>query len=181
MYKVRKIFTSRDGRLEPDSREYGMTPEGLEEIGEARNHLGGATHIFVKTRGGPSNQVRFFTRNEQLSFVRAEKETGWAEYELNKDATYKPERGERGWWNVEVADAPSERVEGIGLPDSWHVSTFVVFEWENSGTETPGEGPEVPQHPGEKILKLTFSLSVDGYAVAVALYTDGTYEMDEAR
>lgn len=155
MYKITKRFTSRDGRLEPDEREYGISQEELNELGDARPHLGGAVHIFAKTVGGPSNRVRFFTRDNQHQIIREEKNHGWAEFEMAKSSTYKPHLGEVGWWNVRVEDAPSEVAEGIGLPDSWHVSTFVVFEWDADATgeipEVPDEdGPEIPEMPDEE-------------------------------
>lgn len=185
MYRLTKRFTSRDGHLEVDNREYGITQEGLDELGNAKPHLGGATHIFVRMDGGPSNMARFFTRNESLSFVRAEKpETGWADFQLDHGSGYVPERGEVGWWNVEVDGAESETAEGIGLPNSWHVSTFLIFSWdESSQPEIPDGGPSVPEQPSPnpKTLRLEFSISTEGYAAHVRLYIDGTYEMDEIR
>lgn len=176
MYKLSKRFTSLHGKLEVDDRRihgyrYGMTQEGLNEIGDAKPHLGGATHIFVKINGGPSNAARFFTRNNQLSFVRSEKpESGWADYNIEHGSGYQPDLGQIGWWNVEVDGAPSERVEDIGLPFSEHISTFLVFDWvEGSEIENPDEGPEVPEqlNPSEPPIER----KIVGY-----LYSDGTWE-----
>lgn len=198
MYKAIKIFTSRDGKLDhPDERAYGISQEGVNEIGDAKPHLGGATHIFAKTRGGPSDRVKFFTRDNLHNFVRTEKpESGWAEYPIEHGSGYDPDKGQTGWWNVRVEGAPSDTVEGIGLPHSWHVSTFVVFEWdeseanpENPEPETPGEGPDMPDQPEipepeqpdptGKILKMELHISGDKYAAHIRLYTDGTYGIDE--
>lgn len=192
MYKLSKRFTSLHGKLEPDNREvhgyrFGMTQEGADEIGDAKQHLGGATHIFVKINGGPSNSVRFFTRDNIHSFVRSEKpESGWAEYGIEHGSGYRPDRGEIGWWKVEVDGAPSEVVEDIGLPFSEHISTFLVFDWVEDGEQPEPEEPEEPgddgpEIPGQKILRLEFSLSVEGYATHIRLYTNGTYDMDEVR
>jgi hypothetical protein len=171
MYKVTKRFNSRDGKLEIDSREYGITQEGLDEIGDAKPHLGGATHIFVKTVGGPSNKINFFTRDNGISQDVEEKNHGWAEWFMQGGgSTYKPHLGESGWWNVRVADAPSEIAADIGLPDSWHISTFIVFEWDADETgelpEVPDEeGPTVPEQPqGKTIAKIT----------AKIFYSDGS-------
>lgn len=186
MYKLIKRFTSLDGKLEVDDRQvngyrYGMTQAGLDEIGDAKQHLGGATHLYVKIKGGPSNQVKFFTRDNQLSFVRSEKsESGWAEYPLEHGSGYRPDQGQIGWWKVQVEGAPSEVVEDLGLPFSHHISTFLVFDWVEGGVVEPEEpGEEGPQIPGENNLRLEFSIFVPDYAVAVRLYTDGTYELDE--
>jgi hypothetical protein len=171
-YKLSKMFSSRDGRLEPDDREYGMTQTGLDEIGDARPHLGGATHIFVKTIGGPSNSVLFSTKDNQHQISAVEKDHGWAEYGLEHGSGYNPDRGEIGWWSVRVEGAESDVVEGIGLPYSWHVSTFVVFEWvEENGEngeeeEETGDPPEIPEEPDERNLLAT-----------VLLYDDGSYEL----
>lgn len=190
MYKLAKMFTSRDGMLEPDSREYGISAENLAEIKDVKNYLGGATHIFVRIDGGPSQQARFFTRNNALSFVRSEKpESGWAEYELEHGSGYAPERGEIGWWNVEVEGAPSEVVEGIGLPHSWHVSHFLIFSWQESDVTDPpapqtDDGPTVPEQPPvnpSKQLRLEISISTQGYAATIQLFDDGTYTLDEIK
>lgn len=170
-YALDKIFTSRDGKLEVDNREYGMAQEGLEEIGDAAPHLGGATHIFVKTVGGPSNKVLFSTRDGQHNIHAEEKEHGWAEYGLEHGSAYNPDRGEIGWWNVRVEGAESDVVGGIGLPYSWHVSTFVVFKWQEESQEPdepeedPGDSPDLPD-PEERNLLAT-----------IYLYDDGTYEL----
>lgn len=168
MYKLTKKFTSRDGKLELDNRPYGITQEGLNEIGDAKPHLGGATHIFVKINGGSSNKAHFSTRDGQINLVREEKaETGWAEYGLEHGSAYNPDRGEVGWWSVRVDGAPSEVVEGIGLPYSWHVSHFLVFEWQEGGTVEPESEPEIPEENGPEIpgIKKYFAI----------LYTDGTW------
>lgn len=170
-YKATKIFTSRDGRLDPDDREYGIDQEGLDILGDDRPHLGGATQIFAKTEGGPSDTILFSSRDGQYNFPIDEKpESGWASFDLTHDnASYNPDRGEVGWWNVSVADAPSDVVEGIGLPYSWHVSTFIVFEWvdeDEDGGET-GEGPEIPTDPDPEERNLL---------ATILLFDDGTYE-----
>jgi hypothetical protein len=142
-----------------------MTQHGLDVIGAAKEHLGGATHLFARIDGGPASQVRFFTRDNGLSFVRSEKpESGWASQELQHSSGYIPERGEVGWWNATVDGAASDVADSLGLPNSWHVSTFMVFNWEEGGQpEIPGEGgPEIPPSPGKTI--------------AAILYTDGTWE-----
>lgn len=147
MYKLKKMFTSRDGKLEVDDREYGIDQEGLDEIGDAKPHMGGATHIFVKSEGGPSNSALFTSRDGKYQIEREEKEeSGWANFNIEHGSGYKPEVGEVGWWSTQIANAPSEVVEGLGLPHSWHVSHFVVFIWDEEGEETPEE-PGEPENP----------------------------------
>jgi len=141
-YVVTKRFTSRDGRLEVDDREYGMTEDGLAVIGDVAFHLGGATHIYAKTVGGPSNLLKFFTRDHGVPDVIVEEkpESGWANHNIEHGSGYNPTRGEDGWWNVTVEGAESKVAEGIGLPFSWHVSTFVEFTWREDGEGGDGGG-----------------------------------------
>lgn len=168
-YKLTERFTSRDGKMEPDPREYGMTQHGLDVVGDKKNELGGATMIFARVDGGPSNTVTFFTRDNAYRLDRPPKpESGWSVYELTHDnAGYNPDKGEVGWWNATVKDQPSDTADNIGLPYSWHVSTFLVFTWQddNAGGGDGNEGPEIPPQPPQENKKL--------YA---RLYTDGTWE-----
>lgn len=141
MYKLTKRFTSRDGRLEVDNREFGITQEGVEIVADVKMHLGGATHIFAKTEGGNSNKFIASTRDGQHNIPFDEKpESGWANFNIEHGSAYNPTRGEEGWWDVRVADAPSEVAKHIGLPFSWHVSTYLVFTWDESGENGNGEG-----------------------------------------
>lgn len=168
-YQVTERFTSRDGVMRPDPREYGMTQHGLDVVGAEVNDLGGATQIFVRIDGGPSRNARFFTRNNALSFVREPKpESGWCVWDMtHANAGYNPEQGQVGWWGTEVDDAESEVADEIGLPHSWHVSTFVVFTWTEGDIDNGGDGdggPDVPVPPDPT--KTVFA----------TLYTDGTWE-----
>lgn len=171
-YKLTERFTSRDGVMEPDPRQYGMTQHGLDVVGNKRNELGGATMIFTRIDGGPSRITHYFTRDHNLNFLREPKpESGWSVWELNHgNASYVPDRGEVGWWNATVEGADSEVADNIGLPNSWHVTTFLVFTWvdeempgggDNGGDG--GSGPVVPTPPDPT--KTVFG----------TLYTDGTW------
>jgi len=171
-YQLTDRFTSRDGRMEPDPRLYGMTQHGLDVVGAARDQLGGATQVYVRIDGGPGSQARYFTRDNNLSFARSPKpESGWAVYDLGPSASYVPDRGEVGWWNATVDGVDSEVADDIGLPNKWHVSTFLVFTWvegEMGGGDggdggDGGEGPDVPVPPGS------------GKTIFAVLYTDGTW------
>lgn len=169
-YKLTERFTSRDGKMEVDPRQYGMTQHGLDVIGAVKNELGGATQVYVRVDGGPTKDVTYFTRNNKYNFTRSPKpESGWSVYELTHDnASYIPDRGEVGWWNACVECPPTDTTEvadNIGLPNSWHVSTFLVFTYQNSDEGTPPDGgPEVPPEPPteDRILAITITLSSNG-------------------
>lgn len=173
-YKLTERFTSRDGKLEPDPRQFGMTEHGLDVIGAAKDQLGGATQIFARVDGGPNRAVDYFTRDNKLNFVRDPKpESGWSVWDLTHDsAGYNPDKGEVGWWNAKVDGADSEIAENIGLPYSWHVSTFLVFTWTEEDIDSSqhthddgNEGPQIPTPPTEPDTKTVFA----------TLYTDGTW------
>jgi len=170
-YKLTERFTSRDGRMEVDPRQYGMTQHGLDVVGDKKSQLGGATQIFVRVDGGPTKVVHYFTRDNKFNFLRDPKpESGWSVWDMTHDnAGYNPDRGEVGWWNAKVDGADSEVADNIGLPYSWHVSTFLVFTWtdENMGGGDGDQGPDVPPDPPSSdggIFAVTFTLTQNGVA-----------------
>lgn len=149
MYKVTDRFTTRDGSWEPTGEPYSITPEMAAKYGDNFPEKGAATHLFAKIVGGPighaafTKGIRFFTRDEAINAYPEAEASGWAHEPLTNSSAYNPDRGETGWWNAQVVGAPSEVAEGLGLPYGWHVSNFVVFEWQDSDVD-PGEGPEIP-------------------------------------
>lgn len=168
-YILTEQFTSRDGKMEVDPREYGMTQHGLDVVGDKKNELGGATQIFARIDGGPSKNIKFFSHDTKYNFVKEPKpESGWSVFDMTHDnAGYNPEKGEIGWWNVIVDGAESDVAENIGLPHSWHVSTFLVFTWGDSATGDGDSGPDVPP---------VVTPPPTGKTISAYLYTDGTWE-----
>src|SRR5690606_29705865 len=132
MYRVVDVFTTKDGSWFPDGEPYSVTYEMARKYSNNFPEKGGATHLFARVEGGPSNRVRFFTRDNQHQVVKEIGPSGWANIPIEHGSAYNPDRGETGWWNMQVEDAPSEVAEGFGLPFSWHVSNFVVFRWEEN-------------------------------------------------
>lgn len=180
MYKLTERFTSRDGVMKPDPREYGMTQHGLDVVGAEKDDLGGATQIFTRIDGGPGKNTRYFTRNNALNFVREPKpESGWCVWDMTHDnAGYNPDEGQVGWWNAAVDGQESDVADDIGLPHSWHVSTFLVFTWaEGDGNS----GPEVPTPPdlptGKRATLITTTYDEQEKPVhTLIFYSDGSYE-----
>lgn len=153
MYRVTDLFTTQDGRWDRHSEPYDIKPEMAQKYNDpAFTEKGCATCLFVKVVGGPSKRVRFWVDNgpEAIREVNAQ---GWANIPIFHSSAYNPDRGERGPWNVEVLDDNSDqdKVSGLGLPYSWHVSSFVVFEWVegDSGNGDNGDGPDLPDEPGD--------------------------------
>lgn len=172
MYKITDRWTTRDGSWEPSNKEYSITKEMADKYGNNFPQKGGATHLFARIEGGPSQKIRFSTRDSNINVSRYLEQSGWANIPIEHGSAYNPDRGESGWWNMRVEDAAGEIAEGFGLPYSWHVSNFVVFKWQEGDVEEPDEpvddGPEVPPTDPDKHVIAT-----------IYLYSDGTYEKHE--
>lgn len=166
-YKLTERFTSRDGKMEVDPRLYGMTQHGLDVVGNKKSQLGGATQIFSRIDGGAAKNIYYFPRQGQ-GFVKEPKpESGWCIFDMTHDnAGYNPANGEIGWWNAKVDGADSEVAGNIGLPFSWHVSTFLVFAWSDEDANTGGDGDSGPDVPPTEngVLAITVTLTKDGVA-----------------
>lgn len=179
MKRVIDHWTTRDGHWYLANEEYGIDQEHLDRYAnEDIPPKGSATHIIMKAPVGSVISIQNRYNNEIVKNIPVTAEKPWVDFPMNKDAAYKPERGETGPWNVLVDGAIV--AGGIGLPHSWHVSQFLVIGEEGS-PEVPDEGPEIPEQPTEKDLRMEFSISANGYAAIVQLYTDGTYYLNENR
>lgn len=182
-YKLTERFTSRDGRMEVDPREYGMTQHGLDVVGDKKEHLGGATQIFTRIDGGPGVQTDYFTRDNKLHLARLPKpESGWCTFDMTHgNAGYNPEQGQVGWWNAKIDGTESDVAAEIGLPHSWHVSTFLVFTWAENGESggDGGSGPEIPVPPvnSKHVTLITTTYNEQEQPIhTVIFYSDGSYE-----
>ena len=170
MYRVKDVFTTRDGNMDPngDPREYGISKEMMEKYGHEIEDKGCATCIFVKLEGGVSDTVFFFT-NGGHSEEHKVRQDRWAQTNMyNPGSGYNPDNKE-GPWSVHAKDAASDIYGGIGLPYGWHVSTFVVLEWEegaDGGNGETGEGPEEPEEPeglDKYPIYITFDIMGESY------------------
>jgi hypothetical protein len=152
MYRLKDRFTTHHGHWYVDPNDkYGITQEMLNKYGHEQAGKGDSTGIFVKLEGGPDTEVHFET-------VGGHKEdwpidgSRWAHTTMyNPGSGYNPANTE-GPWSVRAKNYPSEIVDGIGLPEGEHVSTFVVLEWregDDGEDEDPdtGDGPDIPEEP----------------------------------
>lgn len=130
--KVVDRFTTRDGLWEVDTRPYGLTKEALEKYSSLDiPGKGAASHIFVKTK--PGDAVHFVTDDEQHYQRVFADSAGWANFPMWKSAAYWPPNV--GPWRVHVGDV--EVARGLGLPEGLHVSTFLIVEDVDEGSQTP--------------------------------------------
>jgi hypothetical protein len=158
MYRVKHVFTARDGNLDPngDPREYGITKEmmdiyGPELTGQAPGSQpkGCAICCYVKLEGGLADKVYAFTTAGHVETPAVEQDR-WAHITMyNPGSGYDPDVRD-GPWSFHAKDYPSEVVRGVGLPRGWHVTTYIVLVWEEGYVppdENTGEGPEEPGEP----------------------------------
>lgn len=112
---------------------------------------GGQNHIFVKARRGM--RVGFRSDPGGTSVVYTVPETGWVNHPMfGPGSVYYPKEGQRGPWIVSIDGI--DIMDGIGLPEGHHVSTFLVAGNDRSPTPvpTPGGGTDggtQPPTPGE--------------------------------
>lgn len=158
MLKVVDSFTTRDGEWYPSGKQYSITQEYAAKYGSAQT--GAAHHVWVHVPKG-TGVVEFNTADMQNPAKAEINANGWANFPLFDNATYYPDKGERGPWILWV---DGERVmDGLGLPNGWHVSTFLVIEDVAPVVVSPP--PTTPQpKEGSKIV-----VEVDGEVTAVSI------------
>lgn len=147
VYRVKDIFTTRDGSWEPSSVP-GSIPQWARDayLTKDFDDAGGATHLFgAMMRDGwivPGGTIEYWTHtdNQNRVFIKA-KNHGWANLFMSPDASFVPDRGEIGPWAWCPAWSNTDTVIGGGLPQRWHISTFVVWELVNEPVVVPPPPP----------------------------------------
>jgi hypothetical protein len=142
VYVVKDVFTTYDGQWDVGVKP---PPYGIEEWARSAylkpfnapdyfDDAGGATHLFAAVIGLDgqlirNHTIRFWTKDNQNHFeVKTKEKSGWANHAgMNKDSGFVPDHGETGAW-CWAPDGAIESVIGGGLPNRWHVSTFVVWQ-----------------------------------------------------
>jgi hypothetical protein len=145
VYRVKDIFTTRDGAREPSSVP-GSIPAWARDayMTSTFDDAGAATHLFGAIENGglaPGVPFRFWTHADDANHTnQTTKRSGWANLPMSPDANFVPDRGEVGPWAWKPLPYPADTVIGGGLPQRWHVSTFAVWERtvEPGGTD-PGD------------------------------------------
>jgi len=151
MYKLKDKFTTWDGSWVPDGRKYSITPEMAAKYGnEPIDGKGCATCFFVKLEGGPATEVHYWTTAGYVEDHPVDA-SRWAHATMyNPGSGYNPTNNV-GPWSAVAKDAPSDIIDGVGLPAGEHVSTFAVLAWEE-GAEIPDNGgPDIPPDTDDEI------------------------------
>jgi hypothetical protein len=141
--KVVSRFTTQDGEWYSSQKPYSITEAELAAYGDEEiPGMGGANHIFVKSKSG--DYIVFDTSDGKNHTINYAPPSGWINFPLFHSSAYVPARGEQGPWIVWVNNV--EVARGLGLPDGLHVSTFLIVEDVDSGSQpqppTTGEWVE---------------------------------------
>lgn len=132
LYVITHIFTTHNGSWEVDSSFYAPPVWAIERF-YPFNEAGADRHLFalVLGRDGNPESVKIhywtpdYTDNDQII---EPKPSGWANMDIGAGSAFNPDVGERGVWAWKPEGLQAETIMGGGLPNRWHVSTFVVWQ-----------------------------------------------------
>jgi hypothetical protein len=141
VYVVKDVFTTQDGDWDVGEKPppYGIMQWARNAYLKPWNapdvfdDAGGATHLFGAVMGLDgqlmrNHVIRWWTKDNRHQFQMTTKaHSGWANLFMTADSTFWPQDGQSGPW----CWAPEGAIEGVfggGLPNQWHVSTFVVWQ-----------------------------------------------------
>jgi len=138
MLKIVERFTTRDGEWVPSDKKYSISHEFISRYWAEVEAKGAASHLFVRADGGRA--VRFYTKDgkNDLPPIYPPIGGGWVNFPMWKTSAYWPPN--EGPWCVSVDGV--EVATGLGLPEGFHVSTFLVVE-DVSEQPIDGSGPFV--------------------------------------
>lgn len=121
---------------------------------------GAQNHIFVKAKPGMKVTFRTSSATEPQSVTYTVPESGWTNHPMfGPGSVYYPKEGQRGPWIVQVDGI--DVMDGIGLPEGKHVSTYIVTA-NDRGETPPLPGTPTPPEltPGEwKRERITVTLA----------------------
>ena len=167
VYRVKDVFTTRDGSWEVSDKE-GSVPQWARDAylrpwghPEYFDDAGGDHNLFacvLDLEGKPiktEDLVRFWSEGFETlgdpSFQPGDCRTpkhgsGWANIPVFNH--FVPDRDEHGAW-CWCPEGAADVIVGGGLPNKWHVSTFAVWQAERRAAEQPstGTGPTTGTEP----------------------------------
>jgi len=152
VYRVKDIFTTRDGSWEPSDKP-GSVPAWardaylkLPKHAQYFDDAGADHHLFGAVMGDadnlqPHGTIHFYTYTDNGNHsTQRVKLSGWANIPIfGHSATPGP------WaWHPAKGNTKADIVKGGGLPGGWHVSFFVVWQ---AGVESIVAPPIDPLPP----------------------------------
>lgn len=181
MLKVTDHWTTRDGHWYNSGLEYDIDQEHIDKYpAETIPQAGAATHIMVKAP--PDSKVEFKNRYDGKVYkeITVPPSDGFVDMEMQHSSSYVPDRGETGPWTV-LVDGQVVK-EGVGLPNSWHVSDWNVVSDVEDGNGT-GTGPSEPPPPsqpepgGKHEVAIMSTFNESGVLKSTLIvYSDGSYQ-----
>lgn len=171
MLKVIDRFTTRDGIWDAEGRRYGITVEALVKYGHWDiPGKGGASHIFVHYK--PGSQVHFRTEgNNSVTAYRTTDNSGWCNLPLFESSAFWGENN--GPWIVEINGI--EVARGLGLPEGYHVSTFLIVGDVEEGSQYPSQLPTIPDLPYGNYVQMIIRTVRNGKIVNEETVWDSVY------
>ena len=121
--KVIDRFTTRDGSWTANNETFSITSIAEEKYQDCP-FKGAATHIIIKAPSG--TRVTCQTSDQKNATMFVVGQPNWINFPMFHSSAYNPGRGEKGPW--EVWANGTLIADDIGLPYSWHVSTFLIVE-----------------------------------------------------
>lgn len=149
MFVLKDMFTTLNGLwdLSNQGQPGAIPPWALADYNVAAfDDKGGATHLFAMLLGadGAPNKATQFGywsdgyaklagwdgkgKPDWLTIQAAKPASGWANVAIEHSSGFDYAAGARGPWCVCKIPGMSDVVTGLGLPASWHISTFMVFQ-----------------------------------------------------
>ena len=171
-FVVEDMFTVRDGHWYYEDGLVGGVPQWAVDKYAQPNQMGAATFCYIRvlkpddtpsletqvaywTDGGYAKLASFDGKSQPSWLTVLGKDkinpgSGWFEFDMNHTGwPYNPDTGAKGPACVIKTPGLSACVEGVGLPYSWHISTFIVFKEVERNVVAP---PVVPPDTGNDAL-----------------------------
>lgn len=166
MLKVVDSWTTQHGSWDVKaSNRWGIDQAHRDKYLAGRDipGAGGDHHIFVNV--SPGTQVEFDNEYNAPTEALTVPSSGWVNFPMSKDASYDPDKGEHGPWQIWINGVGL--ASGIGLPKYEHVSWFYVIE--DVAQQLPTDTGEPPTStPTEDSIRIAVNLS--GLTYAGTLY-----------
>lgn len=141
VYVVKDVFTTQDGKwdvgqtpppygIEQWARDAYLKPLGAPDYFD---DAGAATHLFGAVVGLDGQLIRhhpmhWWNQDKTIHYDTPTKDkSGWANMFMNGDSAFWPDQGQTGTWSW-APEGAIEQIAGGGLPNKWHVATFVVWQ-----------------------------------------------------
>jgi len=137
--KVVDRFTTQHGSWDVNpAKPFGIDQAHRDKYEAGKNIPGAGADHHIMVYAPFAHIVKFSSDGNEwfLGAVKGE----WWNFAIFKEAFYDPDKNEAGPWRVEIDGV--EIARGIGLPKGEHVSTFLVVEDIDEGSQ-----PDTPDTP----------------------------------